>query len=451
MKKINLNFFNQMLKIKYEIFLFILIFLLFILTPLKDFGGDTLPSKYVVLSIINEKNFNLNEYYDFLVEEYPYDLDKESTPYYLVKTEKGYVSTFGIGVPLLYSPFVYVANFFLNLEPRNWFKISLIFKAVSAFFLVLSSIFIYLILISITDKSKATILTLAFALCTNVWTISSQGPWQHGASQLLLSITLFLLFKGLKHKYLIKYSSIPLAFAVLVRPTNIVAVFVISIYVFFIYKKEFLKFVVLSLPFVLILFTYNFIYFDNFFSNAQLIASKNVAFIKTGTENVWSGNIVVGLLGNLFSPSRGIFIFSPFLLFLFIPSKKFFKNNNLIVYLIMSCLGFLILASAWFDWWGGYSFGNRTLLETIPFLIILLAYKINNFWKIKMLRVFFIILILISFLIQIMGVHYWDNSWNVENDVDKNQQVLWSLKNNQINFYFNKIFIKNNAGIIEET
>jgi hypothetical protein len=85
---------------------------------------------------------------------------------------------------------------------------------------------------------------------------------------------------------------------------------------------------------------------------------------------------LAALLGLLFSPSRGLLIFSPFLVFVlarFWPS--ILREHPLS--LLETALGFLALAwifgtAKWPDWWGGGSFGPRMLCELLPCLMILL-------------------------------------------------------------------------------
>src|SRR5439155_14621317 len=78
----------------------------------------------------------------------------------------------------------------------------------------------------------------------------------------------------------------------------------------------------------------------------------------------------------LFSPSRGLFVFSPFLLFLFVrfcPSyRRRYKLSPLEILLLAFALAWWIGASRWFMWWGGGSYGPRLLCELLPCLVILL-------------------------------------------------------------------------------
>ena len=83
----------------------------------------------------------------------------------------------------------------------------------------------------------------------------------------------------------------------------------------------------------------------------------------------------VGVLGNLLSPSRGLFWFSPFLLL--IPAGIFLFRRELarqpLFWLCLSWFALqLLLVSSAVIWWGGYAFGPRLLADALPGLVLLL-------------------------------------------------------------------------------
>lgn len=81
-----------------------------------------------------------------------------------------------------------------------------------------------------------------------------------------------------------------------------------------------------------------------------------------------------GLYGLFFSPARGLFVFSPFLLVILILSIFRFHDMPGRAWVISSWLwiiGHSIMTASTHMWWGGYSYGPRMLTELlIPFLII---------------------------------------------------------------------------------
>src|SRR3989338_762755 len=439
MEEFEYRFKRFLINNKIEILIACLTFLFFSLTPIRDFGGDTVPVKYVTLSIINEGNFDLDEYISFLKVNYPYDPDKNGLPYYVVRgTNDHYLSTYGVGAPMIYYPFVAFANYFLKFSTDSWYKLMLTFKIASAILMSLASIVIYKILRYKTSDRGAVILTGAFALCTNVWTISSQAPWQHGPNQLMLLFATYFVIRGENESEYIKYAAIPLAFSVLIRPTSALFAIIFSLYIVWKHRDQFVYYMLMALPFFAVYAAYNYAYFQNIFASGQLIASQNIALIQTSDQYLWSGDMIQGMIGILFSPSRGIFIYSPFFVLLFLNAMPW-KREPIGILLLVCSISLLITASLWFNLWGGYTYGYRTISDIIPFIIILLSLSFNEMYGTKWKRSIFWFLLVLAFSIQMIGAYLYDNSWNIENNVDKNHDVLWDWSNTQIGYYINKM------------
>jgi len=99
-------------------------------------------------------------------------------------------------------------------------------------------------------------------------------------------------------------------------------------------------------------------YNDHVFKNplqfGQTKISKRVAQYKTGNTDVWKTPLWKGLSGLLLSPSRGLFIYSPFFLFALWGLIVVWRGKDRLLQCFSFAGFFLILtASKWFDWWGG--------------------------------------------------------------------------------------------------
>jgi hypothetical protein len=97
-----------------------------------------------------------------------------------------------------------------------------------------------------------------------------------------------------------------------------------------------------------------------------------------------AGRFAQGLLGHLVSPNRGVFVFSPVLVFALPgivwalrsrgPHAAFYRTLGLIV--IVHWIMISVMAR---KWWAGWSFGPRHVVEIFPLLIILLVPAIDAF------------------------------------------------------------------------
>jgi|GEM_PF-1012517 len=104
----------------------------------------------------------------------------------------------------------------------------------------------------------------------------------------------------------------------------------------------------------------------------------------------------------LFSAYKGLFFYSPFLLFSFLGFRYLFKKNWLLsVWVLFIFFSYLTFNSI-YSWFGGSSFGSRYLIYTLPFLTIPTAYFIkynkNNF-----LRYAFLVSVIIAIFHIILG------------------------------------------------
>ncbi|MGE0583713.1 MAG: hypothetical protein AB7O39_01090 [Flavobacteriaceae bacterium] len=75
--------------------------------------------------------------------------------------------------------------------------------------------------------------------------------------------------------------------------------------------------------------------------------------------------VLLGLLGSIFSFGKSIFLFNPFLIFLFICDYRYKP------YALTFLLAALLIYSGWWAWYGGYSFGTRFyIFAIIPSLFV---------------------------------------------------------------------------------
>jgi hypothetical protein len=134
------------------------------------------------------------------------------------------------------------------------------------------------------------------------------------------------------------------------------------------------------------------------------------------------------VLHGLFSYRKGWFIYSPLLLLAFIPILFIPKNSFLHFYkklLFIFFIPMVYLVFSWHDWFYGWSFGCRSLLQTIPLLAIpmaLLIEKINTLKKVnKILASSVLLLLLLLNLFQT-----WQYNHSLIHGTLMNKQSYWN-------------------------
>jgi len=110
------------------------------------------------------------------------------------------------------------------------------------------------------------------------------------------------------------------------------------------------------------------------------------------------------------------------------------KYGILYKMLILSFIGNLVLYSKWGMWWGGWTFGCRLMIESIPVLFIFLYFAYEKYIiKKGVFRLFFLILVLKSVYIHLLGAFVYPAGFNFESDnIDNNKERLWKWKDSQI-------------------
>jgi hypothetical protein len=384
------------------------------------------------MSLIREGNTDLDEYITLVESHQDYTLERINNHYY---------NFYPIGTSILAIPYVFFVDrfihsgFFIDFE-QFINQYSLIPAGIEKFtasnMIALSSLFIYLIGCFLFEKrTYALLLTFIFAFCTPAWSIGSRALWQHSSSILILSVSLYLLLLA-RHKpqyeaWSIRLVSLPLMFSYLVRPTNWISILILTLYILIHHRKHFLSYCLWSLlvviPFCLYNFRiYNIILSPYYFPQIQL---------KLSTQ------ILEALAGNLFSPSRGVFIFSPVFLFAIYGIILNIKNkymDGLGYALVFIIIIHWIISSLHPNWWAGHTYGPRYFTEMSPYFLYLLVPVLMNIPKLRGIKKFSVVLILfcciaVSFFIHYRGatsedVYAW-NAGPVNVDVDPSRVWDW--------------------------
>jgi hypothetical protein len=166
-----------------------------------------------------------------------------------------------------------------------------------------------------------------------------------------------------------------------------------------------------------------------------------------GVSDAWSGNLVDGMLGTLFSPSRGLLVFSPWiavaLASLCMPAvRRRLCARSLIFVLMVSVIPYLMILSKYSVWWGGHCFGPRYWTDAIPLFAIVLAYGLD--WMLARSRALVAIsAIAISFSIavQSVGAFCYPRSWNLQpRNVDQHHERLWDWRDSELSRSLSETF-----------
>jgi hypothetical protein len=217
-----------------------------------------------------------------------------------------------------------------------------------------------------------------------------------------------------------------LGLAVVSRPANLLMALPAAIYFFRKRLESFWLFAALAAFPLALHRLYAWCYWGNPLSPAQANTVPQVAN--------FGGNPLIGLAGLLFSPSRGLFVFSPIFLFSILGAvlgMRWRREEPILPYLLGGTVCLLLLYSKWTIWWGGHTFGYRLLIETLPTLTVFLAIAWRERLRRQVLpRALFFLCLLWSVFVQSLGAMWPASGFNER--MDENPGLVWSIRDSQI-------------------
>ncbi len=188
---------------------------------------------------------------------------------------------------------------------------------------------------------------------------------------------------------------------------------------------------------------YNFWFFGNLIGGqAQL---ENFHIFLHGVSGPWSGDLGAGMLGTLFSPNRGLLVFSPWiaiaLVSLAIPSvRRKLAVHSLLVVLLAALVPYLFILSKYSVWWGGHCFGPRYWTDAIPLFAILFAFGLDDILaRSRVLAMICTLTVGFAIVVQVIGAFCYPSTWNSEpRTVDLHHERLWDWRDTEISRCLNE-------------
>lgn len=414
----------------FGIFIGIYLFSLFVYLSNKCFvpAVDTIPARYLSLSLFNEGNLDLNEFAEIK------DYKKETGLLATFEVENKLLSAFPAGSAFL-GAFFYSIGVKIGLRPEAEGLLWLEKWAAANILAITSALFYFLLIKTGTSFFVRLIAWIIFSFGSTNWVPCSQALWQHGPTEMMVIISLLLLpcykdNKGIILRYVL--SGVFLGLSVFMRPTTTVLIPVWAIILFLENRKIFFYFIIGAVIGLIPIIVYHLYYFGGIFGGGYFRLAKQ--------ENHFSNfNPLYYLAAHLFSPSRGLLIFIPFFIlvpFSFLPKIYSYKPNG---FYNLNLFGFSVLTlisviAAYNKWWAGYGYGPRFWSEMLPFLCLLSIPTLNWLIKKNWGKAVIFFLVIYSIFIQVVGAWKYDEGWDSAVQVDKNPTACWQLYDNTILF-----------------
>lgn len=394
----------------------------------------------IALSLIERGDTNIDEYAAM----------RQGTDEPVVSAGGHYYDWYPIGTPVLATPFVWAlklvspaaAPWIAKLGIHSSDRVTAAFLSgdlltglprvevvISSIFVASTAALLFWIARRFLPVSPAVFLALLFAFATSAWSTASRGLWQHSPSMLMLTIALALLVGARERPALAAWSAIPVACAYVIRPLNSLAVVLVTLYVACYYRRYLIRYLVLAAPVAVVFLSYSYSVYHTWLPSYF-------------TQRPWApaGGLAQGLfadaLGTLISPSRGLLVFTPMVVFSFWGMYRAIREGwlrPLTGWMAALLIAHWLLISLFRPiWWGGHCYGPRYFTDVTPLLTFFLIPVFERWsgkaaWFRQPSAVAFLVLTGLSFLIHARGAmsgEVW--RWNVDPvSVDVRPERVW--------------------------
>jgi hypothetical protein len=279
--------------------------------------------------------------------------------------------------------------------------------------------------------------TVAAFLGSDLWTHASQALWQHGPAALALIAALALLHPGPVSRWRLVLAGIATTLLVASRLLDSIFAAVIVAWLVRTQPRRLSWFLPVPIVGAGLLFFYNLWNFGTIIGGLAQLEDLHPQF--HGVLGSWSGSLVEGAAGTLFSPNRGLLIFSPWVAVALgvaaVPAvARRLASQGLIPWLLAALVPYFLLLSKYSVWWGGHCFGARYWTDVIPLFAIVLAFGLE--WMrthSRSLAALAYLTIAFSIGVHGIGAFCYPSTWNaLPANVDLHHERLWNWRDTEL-------------------
>jgi hypothetical protein len=384
---------------------------------------ETNSAGLTALSLVRDGDFGIEEFFPPYI---PHDVG-----YAARWRGKTLYSIEPVASSLTFTPFFLP---YRNAEPRFW-RPERINNLVAAQVAVLTVIVIGWWLLSIATVPRALVATGIFALATSHRTISGAGLWQHTSGGLWLAVGLFAWSHARRWPALFPVAGAALALATACRPIFVAVPILAALDAWFLARTSRKTFLSTS---VLVVSIGSLALYANWHFHGSLVGGR-IDLVRNPTMfhsvKTYFHFSPVHLLGLLTSPSRGLFVYSPVLLFAVPGLMRSLRKptpEGLRLITIAGILTFLLYGFI-STWWAGSVFGPRYMTDLLPFFALWLTLTPIPAKGRPVLAVCFAAALAWSLWVQQLGENTYPCNWNhTPVLVDRAPQRVWDWRDSQI-------------------
>jgi hypothetical protein len=403
------------------------VFAVYLANGREIYSGDTVGTKYLTCALVRGDGLYLDRYRHEVFKDWPYP----QMPYFLHVVDGRYVSRYPIGPALVALPFTMPQMLVLDWARPGWEKtepqwFDTITKRSAAAITALAALALLAVLLKLGLGREAWLAALAAAVGSSLWTTASQTLWQHGPAALMLMLLVLLLWSESPSRARFFTAGVVAALLVCSRPIDLAFAAMTALWVALRHPRGLLWFLAPAIAIGAAFIAYNRAYLG---AAGGYYSQYDSSIFKTPWQE--------GVMGTLLSPSRGLFVFSPWTLvaFAYLPFALFrLRLATLLPWLLATLAAHTFLISTFAVWWAGHSYGPRYWTEVMPLLAIVLGMALQ--WaevRCRPVYAISLVLIAVSIGIQVLGAAVYPSGWAVRPvDIDQFPARLWDWSDSEL-------------------
>jgi hypothetical protein len=377
---------------------------------------DTLPSRYLPHAIVQSGSMDLSVMRAIRPRRLPYSI---------VRIDGKLLPSFPVGTGIVAVPYVAAARTTLDPNAMEMFILKTE-KQFAALLSVASVLVFFAGIRKIFSERIAALAAAVYAIATTLFSSPSQAMWSFTGELFFLTVALVILMDAKASTSKIAFAGIAMGVAFLCRPTAIIILSVLTLVVYFQNSKKAWIFAISGGVSVAVCAGFLLTVYGHPLGAYGVLNRE---------ATLWRADFWNALAGNLFSPSRGVFIFFPYIaiaIYYALRTRDLFIRRWMIGSIVCVLL-ILCLTSLYTKWWGGHSLGPRLNTESAPFFALLTVPVWLRWSTLRWKRIVFVALLFFSIATQFQCVYDPSVSkWNGTVQVDTHPEVLWSWKNSQL-------------------
>ncbi|MBN1593926.1 MAG: hypothetical protein JW941_11850 [Candidatus Coatesbacteria bacterium] len=378
-----------------------------------------------------------------LIEEGNFDLDEFNSPCFDITTIRHGVHRYSL-YPI--GPTVVLYPFFLFMRALG---ISIAAETLAAFvaklFMALTSAVLFMVFARIVNRAWALILSLGFAFASPVFSNCASEYWSHAPAILFASISIYAAMQrsSVISALVLGFAS---ALAVLSRPQ--VGIGIAALLLYWLSYQSLRRWAIFAAPIILIAISWGLL-------GIAICGDPLGPYVLRHNESPGFGD--PALWSFLLSPSRGLLVYFPLsalALYIALRDLAFLPRsiwrrlrsawnrlanhpmpemNRLSIDDLRSASGIavvggILMYASYFNWTGGWCYGNRFTSDLSPWILIQCAALLRELRESKWLRVTALALLSLGFLINLPGAIDGYADWCWATDLTDN----WSLERSQV-------------------